>query len=439
MYPLLNQGIVVHRQPDAGYCYHPGAEAEALRVNRTAEEILELCDGTLSTTEIGRRLAVRHAEDPLRAARLVGSFLTEAAGRSIIALRGEPPGAHRPSGRVTGSYRCWAPLLASVELTTSCNLSCSHCYASAALGPGRYQPAATIVAGLDALAGAGTTVLMLTGGEPTMHPGFREILAEASRRMTTVRVASNLYAIPAVSFDAIIASGASVQTSVDGLAGTHDRIRGKSGSFDRTMAAVRRFADAGVTVTVSMTANRLNWREAEDVALLARAAGAVAFRLGLTFPKGRAAHAGLCLTPAEAERLRTTWSSAADRYATQGFSVNRLAAVDPDAPARRNGSCGAGYLLVHVLASGRIVPCPMLDLPLGDLYRQPFDDAFSGPVSRVFATAVSPGGPACHGCPLEIVCGGCHAAALSWGRAPGCRWRRTKIATMLRTSESAAS
>ena len=62
-------------------------------------------------------------------------------------------------------------------------------------------------------------------------------------------------------------------------------------------------AAAGKTVIVAMTANRLNWREVEQVVERCVDSGAAALCLGLTFPVGRAAFSGLALDPVASARL----------------------------------------------------------------------------------------------------------------------------------------
>jgi hypothetical protein len=74
--------------------------------------------------------------------------------------------------------------LAVVEITDHCNLRCPTCYASS--GPERltHRSLAEVRAMLDAvIASEGEAdVVQLSGGEPTQHPQFFEVLAEARAR-----------------------------------------------------------------------------------------------------------------------------------------------------------------------------------------------------------------------------------------------------------------
>ena len=74
--------------------------------------------------------------------------------------------------------------LSLIELTDHCNLRCPICYADS--GPHRpgYRDLATIERMLDAVVKTEgePDVVQLSGGEPTLHPQFFEVLDAARRR-----------------------------------------------------------------------------------------------------------------------------------------------------------------------------------------------------------------------------------------------------------------
>ncbi|HUA62181.1 MAG TPA: radical SAM protein [Verrucomicrobiae bacterium] len=74
--------------------------------------------------------------------------------------------------------------LTLVEITDHCNLECPICYASS--GPARpgYRALAQIEAMLDAVVGneGRPDVVQISGGEPTLHPGFFRVLDMAKER-----------------------------------------------------------------------------------------------------------------------------------------------------------------------------------------------------------------------------------------------------------------
>ncbi|WP_316670264.1 radical SAM/SPASM domain-containing protein [uncultured Propionibacterium sp.] len=298
-------------------------------------------------------------------------------------------------------------------------------------------PTDKVISAIDSLADSGSFSVMLSGGEPTMHPGSKDILAAATDRMRMVRIASILYALTEDDLRTIINNDTvTVQTSLDGLPATHDRIRGGASSFERTVSTIRALAEQDKIVIVAMTANRHNWCEVEGVVRHCMAAGAAAFRLGLTFPSGRAANSDLCLSAEEISSLQKNWETIVKKYSSPTFSLNRSEESDAyqEFISTRGllSSCGAGHLLAHIRANGSINPCPMLNVNLGNIYEQPFDAAFSGPLFSVFANSLSPGIDRCADCGAAPFCGRCHAAAAAWGRTDDhCWWRTSELAKTL--------
>src|SRR5579862_5292921 len=74
--------------------------------------------------------------------------------------------------------------LAIIEINDACNLTCPVCFADSAVGRGGHRPLAEVEAMLDVIVRAEgePDLVQLSGGEPTLHPQFFEILAAAKRR-----------------------------------------------------------------------------------------------------------------------------------------------------------------------------------------------------------------------------------------------------------------
>ena len=74
--------------------------------------------------------------------------------------------------------------LAILEINETCNLSCPVCFADASVKRDGHRPLAEIERMLDALVASEgePDLVQLSGGEPTLHPRFFEILAAARAR-----------------------------------------------------------------------------------------------------------------------------------------------------------------------------------------------------------------------------------------------------------------
>src|SRR5690606_32042680 len=71
-----------------------------------------------------------------------------------------------------------------IEVTDRCNLKCPTCYAGSGPGVGRHRSLAEIEGMFDTLVASEgePDVVQISGGEPTLHPQFFEILEAARRR-----------------------------------------------------------------------------------------------------------------------------------------------------------------------------------------------------------------------------------------------------------------
>lgn len=74
--------------------------------------------------------------------------------------------------------------LAIVEINDACNLTCPVCFADSAVGRGGHRSLAEIEAMLDTIVASEgePDIVQLSGGEPTIHPQFFEVLAAAKAR-----------------------------------------------------------------------------------------------------------------------------------------------------------------------------------------------------------------------------------------------------------------
>jgi uncharacterized radical SAM superfamily Fe-S cluster-containing enzyme len=74
--------------------------------------------------------------------------------------------------------------LAIIEVNEACNLTCPVCFAASSIHKDAHRPLAEIEAMLDALvvSEGEPDLVQFSGGEPTLHPQFFDILAAARRR-----------------------------------------------------------------------------------------------------------------------------------------------------------------------------------------------------------------------------------------------------------------
>jgi MoaA/NifB/PqqE/SkfB family radical SAM enzyme len=158
------------------------------------------------------------------------------------------------------------PLNAQLELTSDCNLKCVHCYI-ARDEKKRELSFAEIINLLDQLADAGCLWLNLTGGEALTRLDFFDIAHYARKKHFAVRIFTNATLIDEAAAHKIAQlSPLSVEISIYGVnPATHDAITRVSGSFERTMQAVKMLCKENLRVVMKTVLMKKNIFEVEDI------------------------------------------------------------------------------------------------------------------------------------------------------------------------------
>lgn len=164
-----------------------------------------------------------------------------------------PQAANRPA---CGPVVIW-------NLVRRCNLTCKHCYSvSADKDFDGELSTAEINTVMDDLKAFHVPVLILSGGEPLLHPDIFTISARAKAMGFYVGLSSNGTLINEANIDAIARTGYDyVGISIDGLAQTHDTFRRKQGAFAEALHAIRLCRQRGIKVGLRFTLTRDNAAE----------------------------------------------------------------------------------------------------------------------------------------------------------------------------------
>ena len=167
-----------------------------------------------------------------------------------------PMGYRSGLGELQTQHSC----ILLIDVTESCNLRCPTCFAESGPGIGRYARLPHILRSLDASIereGGKIDVLMLSGGEPTVHPEIVEIIRQATARPVT-RVLLNTNGVRIAKDDKLLAELASLRDRVevylqfDGFElETHLYHRGEDLRAVKE-AAIGRLTDAGIFTTLTM-------------------------------------------------------------------------------------------------------------------------------------------------------------------------------------------
>lgn len=145
----------------------------------------------------------------------------------------------------------------SIEVTTHCNSSCSHCFVRArgplrsSLGPELAK--AMVREGYE----AGYRRLHLTGGEPLLWEGLTDILdfAFALGYESAFLNTNGMLLTPQFSKRLAGYKGLGLSVSLQGPKPRHDHIRGR-GTYERAQKGIRHALHAGLSVHVFTTVGR---------------------------------------------------------------------------------------------------------------------------------------------------------------------------------------
>lgn len=206
-----------------------------------------------------------------------------------------------------------APVRVYLELTRKCNLACRHCFAGSSPASAHGMDRQTLLALMEDLSRAGVLNVRFTGGEPTAHPDWFEILSHARELGLIVALSSNGVYADSRTIPRIIAlRPEQVTFSLDGLEATHDALRGR-GTFARTVDSLERLQGQGVHLRLTTVLHRGNLGEIAGLVELASRYVAMINFVCLR-PVGRGVRSDMALTFEEHFATAETVRQVQERY-----------------------------------------------------------------------------------------------------------------------------
>jgi uncharacterized protein len=292
-----------------------------------------------------------------------------------------------------------------VHVTFACNLRCTHCYAEAG-GSKQFVEPEAFGRLLGEARDARFRQVIVTGGEPLVHPDFHRI-ADSCRRARgsginlvlrtnlTGDLPDSLLLSIAESFDQVV-------PSVDGDRASHDRRRGAgtyamvTQNIERYQALCAQFSGAAeLSLACCMNAASINGEAGRSVRELAARLGIKRTRFRPLLPLGRAA-------------------SLSEPVMCEGLHAH----LGPDETLRQDFrpmvTCGLGQNL-YLEPDGNAFPCYAYHRPhswLGNVFEQTLGKVLDSQGFRDLAQCTVDTGEKCRACEFRYLCGG---ACRAWG------------------------
>ncbi len=146
------------------------------------------------------------------------------------------------------------------NLIRRCNLTCKHCYTTSAdIDFPNELSTQQIYQVMDELKAFKVPVLILSGGEPLLHPDIFDISQRAKDKGFYVALSSNGTLITKQNIEKIAAIGYQyIGISLDGIGTTHDNFRQQQGSFDASIKGIHLCSELGIKAGIRFTLTQDN-------------------------------------------------------------------------------------------------------------------------------------------------------------------------------------
>lgn len=330
-------------------------------------------------------------------------------------------------------------------ITEKCNYNCLHCFNAAdnsrSFGEWSLEEAEDFI---EQLQNCGVQSVMITGGEPMIHPHFMEIIRSIyAHGMVLVELNTNGHFLTQNILDEFKRIGCSprMKLSFDGV-GYHDWMRNHKGAEEKAIQAIRLCVENGFSVVINSNVNRKNIQAVNRTIELLDYLGVQCTRLIRTTEAPRWAQnaAGETLTMQEYYDYMLGLLEAYQKEKHQmSLDIWQFMSYDPQSRIYQLGTikcsaetyrdslpvCVGNRSMIAVGANGNVYPCHQMSgyynaagVILGDVKQDGLQKILQGGdyIKQVCATVgeVAEHDEKCRTCEhFQYCCGGCRAIALA--------------------------
>jgi MoaA/NifB/PqqE/SkfB family radical SAM enzyme len=260
----------------------------------------------------------------------------------------------------------------TLELTYQCNLDCFFCYndrdkRGQKLSLEQYSNL------LQDLAGMQTMFLMLTGGEPMVHPHFFQIGSIARELGFVTRIRTNGHSLSRRMAERLRdeVDPYVVEVSLHGAtAEVHDRQTRVPGSFDRLVSNIATAKETGLNVRVVSTPTLWNEHQIDAMFLLCDS-----LQVPLRFQGPVAPRDNGDTTPLEIQPAESTWDLVSEQIRNRRSNPDSdRVSVRAEIIENEPTTCGVGTVAVDIDPYGNVLACMHLQESAGSLHDKSIKD-----------------------------------------------------------------
>jgi radical SAM protein with 4Fe4S-binding SPASM domain len=282
---------------------------------------------------------------------------------------------------------------------------------------------------IDTLVSEGTRQIVLSGGEPTLHPNIIEILDYAGQTNVNLSLLSNGSSVRSHAvLDAILRNDVVVKMPVLGWRDSHEKMAGLRGSFDRVISSIFTYAKAGIRLQLGTTMTSVNIGDVHKIVRFANFMG-LPLEVSPIYKIGFAEKNADILFQHSMRKLiescRINLKPRKPRYVQKPKTRKTITqhptdyeSVDIREFLTDTHECG--QKIIAVLSSGEVTPCLMIRnkyISVGNAQATSLRQVLNGPSREDFNNRMKLSGVVdCRGCEARYVCkaGGCPATALAF-------------------------
>jgi putative heme d1 biosynthesis radical SAM protein NirJ2 len=308
-------------------------------------------------------------------------------------------------------------MLVSWNTTNQCNMFCDHCYREAGTRLEDELNTDQAKKLIREIKKAGFHIMIFSGGEPLMRPDIYELGAYATQQGLRAVLGTNGSLITPQVASALKEAGfMAAGVSLDSLdPKKNNAFRKLDRAFELTLVGMENLKAAGLPFQVHTTVMDWNVNELEGLTDFAVEIGAMAHHIFFLVPTGRAVNI-------EEEALRVaeyekTIARVMEKQKQVKIEIKPTCAPQfmrvadkKGIPVRFSRGCLAGISYCIISPRGDVQPCAYMDIRLGNVKEQAFDEIWQENVMLQELRAANYKGK-CGICDYKDRCGGCRARA----------------------------
>ena len=321
------------------------------------------------------------------------------------------------------------PLSGTFELSPLCNFSCRMCYVHLT-GEEVRRSGLRMMTGGEWIRLAreardqGMLYLLLTGGEPFLYPGFRELYEKLAGMGLILSINTNGALIDAETAAWLRKRPPSRVniTLYGGSPETYEALCGDAGGYEKTRKTIEYLQEAGISVKLNCSLTPYNARDLEKMVRYAESRNLILQAAAYMFPAVRRGKghtdARDRFTPEETARYlfeirRLQLGEEAAKQFARSIREGSAPVFSPECGERSpDGTvkCRAGRAAFWITWHGEMRPCGMMEYPGTAVRNKSFEEAWKELTEQTGRIRLS---GACSRCGSQKLCHACAASALA--------------------------